>query len=406
MSALIVGFEALLRRHLPGTVPRYLQLISGEEMSRTLPAPLRDEFLGRQRLPVTMEGARDRLHQLHEADAVVYLGDFTHMAFHQRVVAARLVAQHLVESPAQAEALTARFHFLVDAPDAALARVVVLGGTLQFDRLRDEFDAVHQQRLRRLVTGAADVTMRDPESALRVAELRSDFERSFLGVDNATLLQREDAAALPRSAWTANPDAGRGCIGLFFGRASRPLERLRDCAADLARALQCGVHWLPWGMSRGYHELAYRVLPPPEVRGLPEDGQYPLPGDLYELLGRYRCVLTDTYHVAVVAWSLGVPAVCIAHSRSDLGVDVSCGPLFAWRDKRQTFYSSCQALDFFVHAVELDTPEAWSARLAHLVRVLGDARFTDAVAGRVRRHAEAAGQRAAAALRRCFALSA
>ena len=61
-------------------------------------------------------------------------------------------------------------------------------------------------------------------------------------------------------------------------------------------------------------------------------------------------IVTDTYHICVNAWNLGIPAICII---DDLGEAVEVNSGQQAPDKRIVFYWSYQLTDFLISASQL-----------------------------------------------------
>jgi hypothetical protein len=148
--------------------------------------------------------------------------------------------------------------------------------------------------------------------------------------------------------------------GLFLSRNVVPQRLMLAFARAVCRARGVRAEWLPWRSSRfpkwpsrwAFPELARPVSTAP-----------PALVDLLDRIRRYDFVISDTYHVCVNAWRLGIPAICIGETWSRREMDVSCGVVGAWRDKRWVFYAMNEALEFYIHAGEL-TRRRWRERRA------------------------------------------
>lgn len=388
MASVDLSAWSLLRRHVPDGAAVFYQLYTADELLADRPEAERAEAAARQKLPFEYRCARGRMDEIYSSDAIIYWGDFLHMAPYQQIVGRRLAQAGVTRDREEAAKLASEFFFLSEAPDEVLGKAVLFGGTLLFNSLRGAAQPDYERNFARLFRNAHSVRVRDVYSALYVNYVRQDYQRSYLGPDCALLLAPEELAALPRGAWTADPDAGTGCGGLFFGRSQQRVETLVQFARDLCQALECAPHWLPWGAKPAF-SMQYDVSSPDHVKARPAPEQWPLLGDLFELIRRYRVVITDTYHLCVNAWSVGVPAICIAETRSRQSYDVNCGSRFAWRDKRQVLYGMYDALDFFVYGNELGDAEGRAARIRHLAAMLQDPRHVQAIVERMRRQADA-----------------
>jgi hypothetical protein len=99
--------------------------------------------------------------------------------------------------------------------------------------------------------------------------------------------------------------------------------------------------------------------------------------------------VTDTYHLAAIAWSFGVPAVAAFGAPAGSAPDVSAGAEFNRRDKREVFFSQYDALEFLVRPEELAQSERYERRCTRLIEVVRDRALCGAIAANVRAHADA-----------------
>jgi len=119
--------------------------------------------------------------------------------------------------------------------------------------------------------------------------------------------------------------------------------------------------WIPWGDGAAFDAMEARTR-----KGFRQLQKAPIPrtalvGDLYRLLQSFSLIVSDTYHVCVNAWRMGVPAVCIADIHPETAESVSSGHAYAWRDKRQCFYAMYDAMPYFTYFSEL-TDRKWRPR--------------------------------------------
>jgi hypothetical protein len=183
-----------------------------------------------------------------------------------------------------------------EAGDAV--RRIVVGQCLLVSDASYEADSTYQAQLARLAENAALFAMRDPISAARVGAPASGPPPLDAALLRPALLARLGSG--PRRF----ADRPRAC-GFFFHRTSGGLAA-KLAAARAARRYSEGrplyLRWLPT------REL------PPWLRLAANPSEVVLPerlDDALELLAGLSCVVTDTYHLALVSWSLGVPAICI-----------------------------------------------------------------------------------------------
>jgi hypothetical protein len=311
-----------------------------------------------------------RLEEALEADLVVYWGDFLHMQHYAIDLANALpfiYAEHR-SKPLADRLSTVYDHLLLRSTGPqSLSRVALVGGTLALNSANDYHRVDYRAALTRLVAGANRVLMRDPYSASLSALLRHPKEEACLGCDCAFLLEPR----LTNSFSTEQQFPSDGQAIVFLGRNVRIGPSMRF-VKQLCRVTGVDPVWMQWlddhlpSAPRGLLGRLLRSRPRVSVplpSEMPDDEAL---GRALSAIARSRFVITDTYHLAINAWNLGVPAVCIADTAEDLALSYNSGRRHAWRDKRYEFFSLAEALPFFVHTEELRTNHRTTARLAQL----------------------------------------
>jgi hypothetical protein len=379
MAATELALRAFLRRHDLESVARYFRLVRfGDRLSYLQPED-RADAEHRADTGIRFRSAFEEADAFISGTARLFWADYLHMGIYLRELAPIAAAQ--LHDPAETQRRLARLLLLEGASDAVLAASISFGTTLLFNTLQDEGRAVYAAPLRRFLKRAKRVWVRDALSAARVAHLRGDYEIGYFGVDCALLLTREDVHRNAIENGVGAP-AEPGAVLAFFGRETGPREALLAAALDIARALGRPVRWLRWGDIGGFPHLLGR---PP---GIAESAA----ATTYELLhevAHARAVVTDTYHLAVIAWSLGVPALTAFSGHAASANDVSSGAEFNWRDKREVFYSQYDALDFLIRPEELVDGDKLRRRMAHVREAVSDESLCTAIVARIREHATA-----------------
>jgi hypothetical protein len=350
MTAVDLAFQGLARRFFPEVDVHYLQLYTEAELGQARATRRADGKQGMpgDESPLPYRPFRHCLDALYASDIIVYWGDFMHLARYRETTARRLLEIGAVPTLAEGQAVADRHFLLTDASDEVLGEVLAFGGNLLFNMLRDYVRGLYARHVERLMRQARRVWMRDVHSALSVGHLRGDYDQSYLGMDCALLVEGEELERLPRRL---NDDSfGRDQIGVFFSRGRLPLRKSLGLARELSRRSGRGAFWLPW---REVRRLRAKTFWPFSGLVLPTPGQVPALGDCFDCIRRCSLIVTDTYHLAVNAWHLGTPAICIGDDWAPAAWDVSCGPGAAWRDKRWIFMSMYNALPFYVHAGEM-----------------------------------------------------
>ncbi len=369
MTATELALVAFLRRHALQPYAQCYRLIPFADRLAHLPPAERHAAEARAETGLEYQPAFEHHAAIAASDAVLFWADYLHMAIYLRELA------KLVAGDPKSVLL------LAGADDATIGRAISFGTTLLFNTPWDEADASYAVPLRRFLTRAKRVWVRDAQSAARIAHLRHDYETGYLGVDCALLLTRDDVLRNAAARGIGTP-AEPGSVLVFCGREPAARGALLDVASALAAGLGRHVRWLPWGDSGAFPVLGAR---PDGIAG----GDVPSAHELLNEVAHASLVVTDTYHLAVTAWNAGVPAVCAFTGHTASAHDVSSGAEFNWRDKRETFFSQYDALDFLIRPEELMEPALLQRRVRHLARAVADVPVRTAVTARIRAHAEA-----------------
>jgi len=257
---------------------------------------------------------------------ILIWGDFLLDRDWLRRVCARVARERSV-APAHVVEHAERVIFGAAGADAA--QRIVVGQCFLVSDGAYEADVAYRERFTRLAARARFFRMRDPLSAARA--------RAFSGISEAGAIGL-DAALLWPALRESDPDAARvpdrEGFGVFFGRTSGGFRtKLASVlAARAAKGAGRGVPlaWFPRRVPLGWLALALGA------------GSAPLPSELDEIaarLRRFRFVLTDTYHLALVCWSIGVPALCLGR-----GAQRFAHPI---HDKKKEIFFQSQRLERF-----------------------------------------------------------
>lgn len=323
---------------------------------------------------MTYRVARGHLDEFLDAEAVVFWGDFHHMAVYQDQTADVLHRRMGAMSRSRAEEVTAAHLLLRGQPDDVLKRTITFGTTLGFNTTAD-YAGTYSHDLSRFLRDVAGAWFRDGYSA-RIAELiRAPRIESCLGADAAFLVHGP----------MQDPSSSSG-VGVFIGRSNVAPEFV----ARLGRALAFHfgpARWIPWGtapamwpmwgrkrLRLSWPELeAGRALSMRErashaqsvVQGPALDNEVVPASDLFERIAGCSVLLTDTYHLAVNAWRIGVPAILLVDRAGGSGWNVNSGGP-AGRDKRHDLYSQLDALPLLVSTEKIPSGRSFE-ELIHAV---------------------------------------
>ena len=173
--------------------------------------------------------------------------------------------------------------------------------------------------------------------------------------------------------------------GVFYGRTpAAGLGPMLAFARHLSSALQYKPRWLPWFAARRRTRWLAKVA------GFSAPQRWSPPGSILSELSGYSLVVTDTYHLCVNAWRMGIPTVCIGsgttHDTSTVG-----------DKKKEVLYAMYGAQPFYVFKEELHSPirfQKATARVAAAIKIGASKQVTAAI----RKHEAVAVERLLAAL--------
>ncbi len=329
-------------------------------------------------LPFHYVDIADAKQDFFAADAWVYWGDFMHAQSYwakdrgswdgEASDAARMQMRNDAED----------FIFLKSLPDAALKKAILFGGTIITNDASVIEDPAYKVLSSRLFSNAGAVYLRDAISAALVSPLLR--KTPTLGCDCALLLSDDDLHALP----AFKKASGRDGIGVFFGRTAAKVSMLTYSRA-IGKQMGMKCTWLPW-----FHT-------PRRMRLLASLFGYQPPGAprsvdaiLSELSG-YAYIITDTYHLAVNAWRMGIPAICIG-----MAVDTSQHSLSD--KKKEILYEMIGARRFYTFSESLRFGGNGLTCAKQAAAALRDERVIGEVMTNIRAHQETSRERLRAAL--------
>lgn len=229
--------------------------------------------------------------------------------------------------------------------------------------------------------------MRDVYSFGTVQSLASFASHIHFGVDCAMLLTADDLELFPCAGSYPTEEVASRRAAVFFGRSTGAVMKAAQLSRAVCHELDVTGEWLPWfDDSLIGQTLATTCAEFPEL-AVPHLKCPPTSGDLLRRLQACDLVVTDTYHLCVNAWNLGVPAICIGESFPFTPFDVSAGWYASWRDKRQVFYAMCEATELYTTLEELQDSERFLCRLKMVVEILQDDGIVRTIVDGIRRKA-------------------
>ena len=285
---------------------------------------------------------------------ILYWGDFHHMAQYVSAVAA------IIGDPGGNH--RARRYLLLDGVDLDMvARSATFGTTLIFNSAADFMDNAYGAAIRRYLNNNHESWFRDPISTTFAARIRHGPGVST-AVDPALFIRRGQL-----DNWVSSSDT----VGVFLGRTSRARQGLMQIAEILSLRMGWQLEWIDWGDTRGFP----RMILPEGISTNEEPGSSTAMA-VISRLASCSAVVTDSYHMALISWRLGIPAVTVAAPASSRARSVTSGARWSWRDKRDLAGSSYGALDLVVRIEELEDAAWREARIQHILETVEEAFVT------------------------------
>jgi hypothetical protein len=262
----------------------------------------------------------------------VFWGDFLHMKLYINRVS------HLLGC---SESSLRKLLLLEDTPSDFQRSTITAFTSILFNSTADYCDPEYGPSFRRFFQQAYSVQMRDAISAAVVSPLRQG-EQTF-GIDAAQLLASDECASdVLGTLFDIQRRSERAL--LFFARGRHDLSTLNPFVFSLLSELNVQGRWIPWGDKISFPFGGDGWVPTVELLEQ-------APSHLHRLLDAIRrstVVITDTYHLSVVSWALGVPAVMIAGDYHAPEIGPKSLDLRPRHDKRKVLYAQDGLLDFYV----------------------------------------------------------
>lgn len=333
----------------------FFRLHSLEERLASRQSSVRQAVLAACDLGIPWERLED--HRQLDGMVPLYWGDFLHMRRYHAALAGGYPDG--LRTPRE-------LLLLATSPEHVLRRTVTYGTSFLFNSTADVQDSDYGPAFTRFFSLIHHVQMRDAISAAVVTGLRSRSEVCF-GIDPAQLLALQPFEA--DVVGSAKRHGGDGRMAVFLARARHDTAVLMDFLNRLGRATGTSPTWLPWG-----DRLSFPFLGEPPIAAITDvvDGPRGRLAPLAEEVRQATVVVTDTYHLAVIAWALGVPAIVLAGvpdarewSDKQLGLRVR-------HDKRKVLLAQDGLLDFYIEPAMLAALEDRAAVVERLAAAVAD----------------------------------
>ncbi len=170
----------------------------------------------------------------------------------------------------------------------------------------------------------------------------------------------EAAIALPSEGRA--PATNRGLC--FFARSNHDPKTLLSLIAQFTDRRKLHFSWLPWG-----DRLSFPLLPQFEDKsGLQSlfGEEAPSLSTLLWAVKNAELVITDTYHLSVIAWSLGTPAIMLTGGLDSATRDVNAGHIMSRADKRVIFYQQNSLGELLITQDIASDEELLVSKISHI----------------------------------------
>ncbi len=209
---------------------------------------------------------------------------------------------------------------------------------------------------------------RDPLSAYRAGMISGLPTGNFMGVDAALMLASLDKYERPKSGENKSNES----IGVFFGRTrNAKLTKLLIGLVLRREYPRSKVRWIPWLRDREHPGDSLKKVFRLSVKSRPSSVE----GFIQELQAS-RFIVTDTYHMSLLAWSYGIPSICIGNGLQIFTKTVD-------DKKKELFYSQNYLTDYYIYN-ESGVKDFFSGRMAKAFRLASETNIGEEIRVRLR----------------------
>jgi hypothetical protein len=314
------------------------------------------------------------------SDIFVFWGDFTHSRSYWNLDRGLAEGQLATVSPKIDDPSYRRhtnhyseYVFLTMLPPERRRAVVVFGSTIITNGAKDENDELYFEHFQKFFEQVTAVYFRDALSAARIAPFRRG--ETTLGCDCALLLHNDDLRLFQGFKQASErKGVGHRVQMMLFSRM-------------VGRAVGESCHWIHWltGGKRWKQRL-YRLL------GYAIPGEAQGTGNLLSQLSGYKYIVTDTYHLCVNAWRMGIPAICIGQGAMRTQHSIS-------DKKKEMFYCMYGASDMYVFSESLLRMRTMRQQSKRVAAALCDVKLVSRVSRNIEDHQRMALTRLSESLR-------
>ncbi len=322
-------------------------------------------------LPFTYLNIAKNIDKYLSSDCFIFWGDFAHARSYWSVDKLWTLKNSLPKDQFEEVAKTElkdyfNTIFLGALPKEQLKKVIVFGSTIITNDASDQISDDYSHYFNRFFKNIGAVYFRDALSAARISPLRN--HQPTLSIDCALLLQEKDIKKLPNFTRVQSQKD----IGVFLGRStSRIMPLLFSKIVGWKMGQKCT--WVPWLEKGPKMRLVARVF------GYKITKERISPGDLLSMVSGHSLIITDTYHLCVNAWNLGIPTICIGSGANTQETSIS-------DKKKEIIYDMYGAKKFYVFTEKIRYIPSLFSEASRVVKVISNNPLSDKVIENIATH--------------------
>ncbi len=265
-------------------------------------------------------------------DAVIIWGDFILTRSWIKMKSMRISKEKQLDERAVLDYL----YDVIFPEEAELRRRprIIFGQCFLLDGLAVCHDEKYMLGLKRSLKGADMCLFRDPVSAYKASILSGEPVLRFAGVDAALLL----AVLWDEPDTIVSPDGTpKNRVGIFLGRTKGAYLTKIALAYALFRKPELKPVWFKWLTRRNipnWPKFLFRTRS--EIKDRPVE-------EFIKEISDCALVISDTYHMALISWSFGTPAICIGDGGREMRNAVG-------DKKKEIFYMYNGLQDFYLYS--------------------------------------------------------
>ncbi|MFT7880720.1 MAG: polysaccharide pyruvyl transferase family protein [Sulfurimonas sp.] len=330
---------------------------------------------------------------LNHDDILVYWGDFLHAQhYHQkdlhkltkkpkslsrRFIKSMFFRDKNIKLDKESYIPYVQNFYLPNCKQKRWKETISFGTTLVGDNDFDIFSQEeYQQSFYSFINGLDRMWTRDVMSATQVSHIRNDYQCNYLGIDAALLVDTKDYEAVLDEPTFEIPKPEY--ILTHFARSEEDINKLMNFTVSLKEEMNMPLYWIPWLNPLNHERFASLEA---SLKKSVEDINTESYSDIIHLLKNAKLVITDTYHLTLIAWRLGIPVVC-------LGAGLQYPMSTVDDKKKEVFYMMHNMLPFYFFTEQLDDNERVEEFIQFTKKELENGRAINNIVDKIKHQAE------------------